>query len=138
MTKEELRQHRRTIHALRLEIYQLENSNSVRRSRAMRVTTTITDEPRGGSIIHDTMAEMVAVIADKDGDIVRLSMLVEEIAKEVEAAIWDMTPRERMIFRCFYIECLTWGQVISLSNYSERQVFRIHGEALKKMAVKCS
>lgn len=99
----------------------------------MRVTTTITDEPRGGSIIHDTMAEMVAVIADKDCDVVRLSMLIEQIAAEVEMAITNLKAIERYIMRCYYIECLPWETVAKLANYCERRVYEIHGEALAKI-----
>jgi DNA-directed RNA polymerase specialized sigma subunit len=138
MTKDQLRQYRREIHALRLEIYRLEDANEVRRARATRVTTTMTDEPKGGSTVHDAMAEMVTVIADKDSEIIRLSVMIERIANDVEGSMSELSSIERVVMRCYYIECLQWDGVIGLLNYSNRQVFRIHGEALKKMAVKCS
>lgn len=131
MTKEQLRQYRREIHGLRDEIYQLEQSNKVRRSRATRTTTTMTDEPRGSSNIRDPIADLIAVIADVDTEIVRLSLLIEGLASEVEVAIRCMTPRERMIFRCFYIECQTWTNVGRLNNYSRSYVLDLHGKALK-------
>ena len=132
MTKEQLRQCRREIRGLRDEIYQLEQSNKLRLSRATRTTTTMTDEPRGASNVRDPIAEFIVVIADVDVEIVRLSMLVESFAREVEEAIWCMTPLERMIFRCFYIECQTWTNVARLNNYSRSYVLAVHGEALKK------
>lgn len=121
---------------MRLEIYRLEDANEVRRSRAMRVTTTMTDEPRGGSQVHDSMAEMVAVIADKDSEIVRLSMMIEQIADGIESSIAGLSSIERVVMRCYYIECLPWRNVASLSNYCESRIYEIHGEALKRMSGK--
>jgi len=102
----------------------------------MRTTTTMTDEPRGGSQIHDSMAEMVSVIADKDMDIVRLSVDIETIANRIEAAIAPLRTIERYVIRCYYIECIPWDKVARLSNYSMARIFEIHGEALKSMAEK--
>ena len=133
MTKDQLRQCRREIRGLRDEIYQLEQSNKVRRSRATRTTTTMTDELRGANNIHDPIAEYVAIIADKDVQIVQLSVLLDSIANEVECAIRGLPSLERLIIRYYYIECLTWDTVARLNNFSVRYVQSRHGNALKKL-----
>lgn len=134
MTKEELRQHRREIHDLRTEIYQIIEAKLVMESRAMRTTTRITDEPRGGNTIHDSMAELAVRAADKDVEIARLYVMQDDYAREVEAEITRLDKSiERLVMRSYYIECLPWETVAKLANYCERRVYEIHGEALAKI-----
>lgn len=136
MTKEELRQHRREIHAMRIEIYQIIEAKMVMESRAMRTTTCITDEPHGGNTIHDSMAELAVRAADKDIEIARLSLIQDDYAQEVEKEIARLDKSiERFVLRAYYIECMTWSQVAKVTNYSEQHLYRIHGEALTKMRV---
>jgi len=138
MTKEELRQHREDIHGLRLEIYQIIESTNVMRSSAMRTTTKITDEPKGSGQIQDSMAEIIARVVDKEQQVQRLVMIQDKAIQEVEQDISGMAPRERAIFRCYYIECLPWERVATLMNYSVSWILKIHGEELEKRIVKSS
>ena len=93
----------------------------------------MTDEPRGASNIHDPIAEYVAIIADKDVQIVQLSVLLDSVASEVEFAIGGLPSLERLIMRCYYVECLPWDNVARLLNFSIRYVQRRHGNALKRL-----
>ena len=51
----------------------------------------------------------------------------------IEKAIDKLEPVERLILRRRYLEGLTWEEVAVRSNYSWRQVHRIHGRALEHL-----
>lgn len=53
--------------------------------------------------------------------------------KEIEQTIDALAPAERMILRARYIEGRSWTATCRLVNYSRRQAFRIHDEALRKI-----
>lgn len=133
MTKEQLRQHRRMIHELRLEMRQLIDANDEMRARATRCTPRYSTEPAGGGHVHDPIAEMVARVADKDREIAWLDLQRDQLAGEIEAAIRCLTPLERGIMRAYYIECMEWGRVAMVWNYSEATIYKIHGRALQSI-----
>jgi len=134
MTKDQLRKHREDIHGLRLEMYQIQENIRVMESRAMRATTVITDEPKGGSQIHDSMAEIASRVCDKEREIQRLIIIQDDVIREVETAIAILPPLERAIFRTYYVECVrTWAKVAALHNYSEDYIWHLHGAGLERL-----
>lgn len=52
---------------------------------------------------------------------------------EVEGIIDSLEPREREIFRLRYIRGMQWEDICVRTNYSWRQIYRAHSEALKKL-----
>lgn len=56
---------------------------------------------------------------------------------EIEAALSSLdSPVERVVMRCRYIEGRSWVSIcaeLELLGYCERQVYYIHGAALKKL-----
>lgn len=136
MTKEQLRQHRRDIQDIRIEMRQLINITNEMRDRATRVTASYSNEPRGGGLTHDPIAEVVARVADKDAGIAMLGLQLDVMADEIERAIRPLAPVSRYVFRAYYVEGMTWEQVAEVSNYSLRQVHKIHGKGLEAIARK--
>jgi DNA-directed RNA polymerase specialized sigma24 family protein len=53
---------------------------------------------------------------------------------EIENMLDNLDPVERVLARYRYIDCLTWEAVCVRVNYSWRQVHRIHGQILDKLA----
>lgn len=82
----------------------------------------------------DKLAENAAAAADlltlyeaKERDLVRAQMAVERM-------IGSLPPIERKVARRKYIEGLTWEKVADTEHYSLRQVHRIHGNLLHRLA----
>ena len=100
----------------------------------MRTTTVISDEPRCGDQVHDAMAEISARTVDMECEVQHISLLQDDIVREVEDAISILKPLERVVFRAYYIECVrTWGRVAQLLNYSQDHINRIHGQGLERL-----
>ena len=87
-----------------------------------------------------------AAVSDPTGDrAARLLNLREAYAAKLDQAVQAITeieqligtlsdPVERRLIRCRYLEGKTWEQVCIEMNYSWRQVHRIHGRVLEKLA----
>lgn len=99
------------------------------------------------SITSDTSKERVqsSSPSDKIGNIVvKIITLENQINDEIDKFI-DLkseirstisavvNPNEKLVLRLRYIEFLTWEQVAERMTYSVKQVFRIHGEAIKNL-----
>lgn len=56
--------------------------------------------------------------------------LCEELLA-IERALGSLPSRERRVLRCYYVQGLTWEQVCVETNYSWRQIHRIHSRALQ-------
>lgn len=133
MTRETLDQCREDIQGIRLLIYAEVENTLVMRSRAERTTTVMSDEPRGGIQVYDSMGEIASRLADKNTEIDRLVLQQDDIARDVRKAIAALPPREQAIMISYYIECLTWERVSMLLNYSERRLYQIRDECLERL-----
>lgn len=103
------------------------------------VTAKLTGEPTGGGDVH------------KDGPLVSLAqaridlrsayLKAEQKEKEVEDFI-SLLPdvRHRAVLTLYYVTLLKWPRVVEEMEkcglyYSERQVFRLHGDALQQARI---
>ena len=130
MTKEQLR----NFFALQKEICELEEELFELSCRAQKMTSVITDEPRGGNESIDRMADTVALIADTS---TRVNTLVQESNREreeIEKSICSLPPQYRTLLRMRYIRGLTWEKIAVEMSYSWQHVHKIHGDALRMLA----
>jgi DNA-directed RNA polymerase specialized sigma subunit len=130
MTKEQLR----NFFALQKEIRELEEELFELSCRAQKMTSVITDEPRGGNDSADRMADTVAKIVDVRDSVNDLVQKANAEREQIERELRTLPPGHRCLVRLRYVRGMTWEKIAVHMNYSWRQVHRIHGEALKMLA----
>ena len=124
MTKYELRQYR----DISREIEQLREQQA----GLIRLVKEHDGQPRGSGI-SDPTGKAGATMATISSRIDDLLVRLLELRDEIERVIEHLPPRERMLMRYYYIDCMTWEQVADRMHYSVRRVMQIHGNALQKL-----
>jgi hypothetical protein len=118
----------------RLEYKRLHRRIEELESRAKKVTAQMTGMPGGGGAGMEQLWAILADEREKEKEAVETEMRVYH---EVETFIDSLpVPVHRVVCRLHYLDGLNWVQVQMRMNrdgfcYSERQITRIHGEALK-------
>ena len=104
------------------------------RAKAAKVTAIIGGERVQGGIDGSRLEAIAEKIMDLEREI---SERIDDLRKkqaDVESAIVRLdSDREQDVLTLKYICGYRWEEIVQTSNYSQRQVFRIHGEALKKI-----
>ena len=107
--------------------------------------------PRSSSSEYDKMATQIAYKTDIENNLAQLLQKEKSKRMEIEKEIVERLeyPDERMLIRLRYIDGLSWREISELlfskrRDYYEdeekykRRLYRIHGNALVKMAKKNS
>ena len=109
----------------------------IQRLRQMQIKVTQIMVPdkiqtAGGNRVADITARIIDLEREVDREIDQL----QEIKGKVEAAI-ERVPdvRAREILRLRYINGKKWEEIAVELNYNYRWVTKLHGEALKKLAL---
>ena len=106
------------------------------RETATDCTATLSDMPRPGSSNQQRMADTICKIVDLEQeineDIDRLVDLKAE-ARRVINAVSD--PDQQLILELRYLCYKPWNEIMTELGYSEATIYRLHGEALKKILV---
>lgn len=106
------------------------------RETAMNCTATLSDTPRPDSPNQQRMADTICKIVDLEReineDIDRLVDLKAE-ARRVINAVSD--PDQQLILELRYLCYKPWNEIMTELGYSEPTIYRLHGEALKKICV---
>ncbi len=106
------------------------------RESAAKCTRTISDMPRAGSPNLQTLESTVCKIIDLENeineDIDRLIDLKAE-ARKVINEVSD--PDQQLILELRYLCYKSWDDIMEALGYSETSIYRLHGEALKKVVV---
>lgn len=127
MTKKDLQQlywTKRNIQALENKLLELE-------TEATRVTTQLSNDPKGPRKIEDKQGELVIkMIEVQDGINKHLTNMYEYMGK-IERAIEVLPAREAHLIRLRYMDLKSWESICVEMNYSWRQIHYIHAEALK-------
>ena len=124
MTKYELRQYR----DISREIEQLREQQA----GLIRLVKEHDGQPRGSGI-SDPTGKAGATMATISSRIDDLLVRLLELRDEIERAIEHLPPRERMLMRYYYIDCMTWEQVAERMHYSRQHTLRLHGSILGKL-----
>lgn len=61
---------------------------------------------------------------------------LRELQKEIRAWSETLPPAEKQVIMMRYIVCLSWNEIIDSMGYSPRQVFRFHGDAVRRLSPK--
>ena len=118
---------------LKKNIDQLEDKLFELESEATRVTTRITQDPKG-SQSTDKLSGIVANIIEVQDKINNKVKLSYKIMAEIEEAAQQLPEREAYLIRARYIDCKSWEQIAVDMSYCWKQIHRIHSMALKMMA----
>ena len=106
------------------------------REAATSCTATLSDMPRPDSSNQQRMADTICKIVDLEQeineDIDRLVDLKAE-ARRVINAVSD--PDQQLILELRYLCYKPWNEIMTELGYSEPTIYRLHGEALKKILV---
>ena len=98
---------------------------------------TSKDRVQGGLETHDMLGDTMAKIVDLkkkiNAEIDKYIDLKKEI-REVINGVQNM--RDMLLLRYRYSEFLTWEQIAEKMNYSLRQVYRFHDEAIEEIEIK--
>lgn len=61
---------------------------------------------------------------------------LRELQEEIRAWADTLSPAEKQVIMMRYIVCLSWNEIIDSMGYSPRQVFRFHGDAVRRLSPK--
>lgn len=118
----------------RIEYNRLTGRIKALESRCMSITASMSAMPNGGCA--DAQA-LWAALADESAKLYPKLLYAQEVEREVDKFIDTLPdPAHRLVLKLRYIDVLGWESVIQRMKqgglfYSDRQVYRIHGEALE-------
>lgn len=106
------------------------------RETATDCTATLSDMPRPDSPSRQQMADTICKIVDLEReineDIDRLVDLKAEARRAINAV---SDPDQQLILELRYLCYKPWNEIMTELGYSEATIYRLHGEALKKILV---
>ena len=106
------------------------------REAATSCTATLTDMPRPDSPSRQQMTDTICKIVDLEReineDIDRLVDLKAEARRAINAV---SDPDQQLILELRYLCYKPWNEIMTELGYSEPTIYRLHGEALKKILV---
>lgn len=102
------------------------------RERAEKVTTMMSDMPRGGGARG--MDDIVAKIADLKTEIANDTKKLIERRKTIRCAINELDDiRFQTVLELRYLNGLEWDELARKIGYERRYILKIHGWALKEL-----
>ena len=106
------------------------------REAATNCTATLTDMPRPDSPSRQQMADTICKIVDLEReineDIDRLVDLKAEARRAINAV---SDPDQQLILELRYLCYKPWNEIMTELGYSDPTIYRLHGEALKRILV---
>ena len=106
------------------------------REAATNCTATLSDMPRPDSPSRQQMTDTICKIVDLEReineDIDRLVDLKAEARRTINAV---SDPDQQLILELRYLCSKPWNEIMTALGYSEPTIYRLHGEALKKILV---
>ncbi|SET55905.1 RNA polymerase sigma factor, sigma-70 family [Natronincola peptidivorans] len=132
MTKKDLQEY----YWLQRNIQKLEDKLLELETKATKITTYITDEPKSTNNNSDKISNVVMKIIEVQQRINKQLEKSYEILRKIEEAIEILPERERYLIRLRYIDCKSWEQIAVDMNYSWQHIHKIHSDALKLLARK--
>ena len=130
MTKKDLQQlywTKRNIQALENKLLELE-------TEATRVTTQLSNDPKGPRKIEDKQGELVIKMIEVQEEINRQLEKAYVCMAKIEKAIEALPAREAYLIRLRYMDLKSWESICVEMHYSWKHIHRIHSEALKLLA----
>ena len=97
-----------------------------------KVTTVLSDMPRGSKEVQDSMAEKIAKLIDNMDILLKRINEENEKQKQILRQLEKVEQPYKLILEKVYIQGKTLVTVASEMNYSYEDICRKHGKALRK------
>ena len=106
------------------------------REAATSCTATLSDMPRPDSPSRQQMADTICKIVDLEREINKDIDRLVDLKAEARRAINAVSdPDQQLILELRYLCYKPWNEIMEELGYSEPTIYRLHGEALKKILV---
>ena len=106
------------------------------RDSATKATATLSDMPRSDTPNVCRMEDTICKIVDLEKEINRDIDRLVDLKRETREIINQLTdPDQQLILELRYLCYKPWAEIMDELGYSETSIYRIHGEALKNIAV---
>ena len=102
------------------------------RSTLEKITTTLSDMPKGSREVEDSMAEKIAILLDNIDEIMKVVLKESEKQKRILEQLDKVEQPYKLILEKVYIQGKSLVTVASELNYSYVHICREHGTALNK------
>ena len=135
MTNQEKKKYLLQYRGLEGEISRLIEELGEQRAKAQKMTAAYSNLPKGqpaGDSLARAVERMIELEEKLNARIDTQVDLRMEIERGIET-ISDSILRD--LLRCKYIEGLTWEEIAVKLNYSERQIYNLHGLALDRLNI---
>ncbi len=97
-----------------------------------KITTTLSDMPKGSKRVEDSIAEKIAILLDNIDEIMELVLEENEKQKQILKQLDKVEQPYKLILEKVYIQGKSLVTVASELNYSYVHICREHGTALNK------
>ncbi len=106
------------------------------RESATKVTQVMSDMPRSSSPNLQQMENTIVKIVDLENEINRDIDRLVDLKAEVHEVISQLdSPDQQLVLELRYLCFKHWSEIMEIMCCSEPTVYRIHGEALKKIVI---
>lgn len=106
------------------------------RESATKATATLSDMPRPDSPNVQSMEETIVKIVDLEREINRDIDALVDLKAEARKVISKLdNPEQQLILEMRYLCYKTWAEIAEDLSFSESNVYKIHGEALKRIVL---
>lgn len=106
------------------------------RESATKATATLSDMPRPDSPNVQSMEETIVKIVDLERDINRDIDALVDLKAEARKVISKLdNPEQQLILEMRYLCYKSWAEIAEDLSFSESNVYKIHGEALKRIVL---
>lgn len=102
------------------------------RSTLDKITTTLSDMPKGSRAIEDSMAEKLAILLDNIDEIMRVVLKASEKQKRILEQLDKVEQPYKLVLEKVYIQGKSLVTVASEMKYDYKYMCKIHGIALNK------
>ena len=109
------------------------------RESATKCTQTISDMPRASSPNLQTLESTICKIVDLENEINADIDKLVDLKAEARRVINEVSdPDQQLILELRYLCYKPWAEIMEALGYSEPTIYRLHGEALKKITIPSS
>ena len=91
----------------------------------------ITGMPHGGT--RRSMADAVQIVIDAENEFDDETALADRALKEIMRETAKLTDAQEKVILYKYIDGMEWEDVATTADYSVRQTYELHGQALKRI-----
>lgn len=127
------------VRTLKKQIAAAKQKVAALRESAESVTVKLEPTPKG-TTTKSRLEVLTALIVDTEAEIsrlqARLQEAVPELTEKILAEVQDNAEQTLLIYR--YVACKYFRDIGFLMGYSERRVYQVHEQTLKKISVDCS